>query len=173
MSLILLADDSPHAQRMGQRILAGEGFTVECVANGKDAAARFRDADPDVVILDAHLPGVNGIDLCRDVKSRSRHVRVILTVGSLEALDELAAHRAGCDAIVRKPFEASEIMAAVQPLALQAQEARKMSDAPAGVSNLAASPADDIRAAIERTVERELPRFLDEVTQKVLAALGH
>ena len=37
MSLILLADDSPHAQRMGQRILAGEGFAVDCVANGKDA----------------------------------------------------------------------------------------------------------------------------------------
>ena len=173
MSLILLADDSPHAQRMGQRILAGEGFAVECVANGEAAASRFRDADPDVVIVDAHLPGVSGIDLCRDVKSRRRHVRVILTVGSLEELDELAAQRAGCDAIVRKPFEASEIMAAVRPLALQAQEARRMSNAPTGVSNSAASPADDVRAAVEQTVERELPRFLDEVTQKVLAALGH
>jgi DNA-binding response OmpR family regulator len=169
MSLILLADDSPHAQRMGQSILAGEGFAVECVANGEDAALRFLDADPDVVIVDAHLPGVNGIDLCRDVKSRRRHVRVILTVGSLEELDELAAHRAGCDAILRKPFEASEIIAAVRPLALQAQEARKTVDGAIGVSD----PADDVRAAVERAVERELPRFLDEVTQKVLAALGH
>jgi DNA-binding response OmpR family regulator len=169
MSLILLADDSPHAQRMGHRILTGEGFAVECVANGDDAASRLRVADPDVVIVDAHLPGVNGIDLCRDVKSSRRHVRVILTVGSLEALDELAAHRAGCDAILRKPFEASEMMAAVKPLALEAQKARKNSEAATGISD----PSDDIRAAVERAVERELPRFLDEVTQKVLAALGH
>jgi DNA-binding response OmpR family regulator len=173
MTLILLADDSPHAQRMGQRILAGEGFAVDCVANGKDAALRFREADPDVVIADAHLPGLNGFDLCRDVKSRSRHVRVILTVGSLEELDEAAAHRAGCDAILRKPFEASEIMAVVRPLAREAQEARRMGHAASDISNSVASPADDIRAAVERTVERELPRFLDELTQKVLAALGH
>src|SRR5579872_7066040 len=108
MSLILLADDSPHAQRMGQSILAGEGFAVECVDNGAEAALRFREADPDIIIADAHLPGLDGIDLCREVKSRSRHVRVILTVGSLEEMDEPAAHRAGCDAILRKPFEASE-----------------------------------------------------------------
>ena len=173
MSLILLADDSPHAQRMGQRILAGEGLGVECVANGIDAALRFRELDPDVVIVDAHLPGLSGFDLCRNVKSGSRHVRVILTVGSLEELDEPAAYRAGCDAILRKPFEASKLMAIVRPLALQAQQARKTDLSATGVSNPAGSKADDIRATVERTVERELPRFLDEVTQKVLAALGH
>jgi len=169
MSLILLADDSPHAQRMGQSILAGEGFAVECVGNGDDAGLRFREADPDVVIIDAHLPGLNGIDLCRAVKSRCRHVRVILTVGSLEELDEPAAHRAGCDAVLRKPFEASQMLAAVRPLALEAQRARKNSEAATGVFD----PAADVREAVERAVERELPRFLDEVTQKVLAALGH
>jgi CheY-like chemotaxis protein len=169
MSLILLADDSPHAQRMGHRILAGEGFAVECVANGEDAASRLQQVDPDVIIVDAHLPGLSGIDLCRDVKSSCRHVRVILTVGSLEALDEPAAQRAGCDAILRKPFEASEMMAAVRPLALEAQKARKNSEAATGISD----PADDVRQAVEQAVERELPRFLEEVTQKVLAALGH
>src|SRR5579864_9046877 len=101
MSVILLADDSPHAQRMGQRILSGEGYQVVCVNGGEAAAVQMPDVDPDVVIADAHLPGLSGLDLCRAIKSSSRYVRVILTVGLLEELDEIAAGRAGCDAILR------------------------------------------------------------------------
>src|ERR1019366_2965012 len=174
MSVILLADDSPHAQRMGQRILAGEGYEVVCVAGGEAAALRLAEVDPDVVIADAHLPGLSGIELCRSIRSKSssRHVRVILTAGLLEELDETAARCAGCDAILRKPFEASVVMEILRPLALEAQQARRAAPSP-GASNSAVLPADDVRAAVERAVESELPRFLDELTQKVLTALGH
>ena len=174
MSVILLADDSPHAQRMGQRILAEEGHRVECVSDGQAAALRLSAADPDVVIADAHLPGISGIELCRYMKSNCRHVRVILTAGSLEALDEAAAKRAGCDAILRKPFEASVMAETLAPLLEAAQRDRQsMAAATAGAPSLAAQPPDDIRAAVERAVERELPRLLDELTQRVLLALGH
>ncbi|HTM13672.1 MAG TPA: response regulator [Bryobacteraceae bacterium] len=174
MSVILLADDSPHAQRMGQRILAEEGHRVECVSDGQAAALRLSAADPDVVIADAHLPGISGIELCRYMKSNCRHVRVILTAGSLEALDEAAAKRAGCDAILRKPFEASVMAETLAPLLEAAQRDRQsMAAATAVAPSLAAQPPDDIRAAVERAVERELPRLLDELTQRVLLALGH
>jgi CheY-like chemotaxis protein len=174
MSVILLADDSPHAQRMGQRILAEEGHQVECVSDGEAAALRLPEVDADVVIADAHLPGLSGLELCRCIKSNSRYVRVILTVGSLEELDEAAAKRAGCDAILRKPFEASLMAEALAPLLAAAQRDRKaMSMAGAKGSVPVAVPQDDIRAAVERAVERELPRLLDELTQRVLLALGH
>jgi CheY-like chemotaxis protein len=173
MSVILLADDSPHAQRMGQRILAEEGHRVECVADGEAAALRLSDVDPDVVIADAHLAGLNGIDLCRYVKSNCRHARVILTAGSLEALDEAAAKRAGCDAILRKPFEASVMAEVLAPLLAAAQHDRQSLAAAKNGASALALPPDDIRAAIERAVERELPRLLDELTQRVLLALGH
>jgi CheY-like chemotaxis protein len=174
MSVILLADDSPHAQRMGQRILAEEGHRVECVPDGEVAALRLPEVDPDVVIADAHLPGLSGIELCRYIKSNCRHVRVILTAGSLEALDEAAAKRAGCDAILRKPFEASVMAEALAPLLAAAQQDRQsMAAATASAPSPAAQPPDDIRAAVERAVERELPRLLDELTQRVLLALGH
>ena len=176
MSVILLADDSPHAQRMGQRILAEEGHQVECVSNGEAAALRLPEVDADVVIADAHLPGLSGIELCRSIKSSSRYVRVILTVGSLEALDEAAAKRAGCDVILRKPFEASVMAEALAPL-LEAAKRDRQAISVAATANSgapsAAVPQDDIRAAIERAVERELPRLLDELTQRVLLALGH
>ena len=172
MSVILLADDSPHAQRMGQRILAEEGHRVECVSDGQAAALRLPAVDPDVVIADAHLPGLSGIELCRYIKSNCRYVRVILTAGSLEALDETAAKRAGCDAILRKPFEASVMAEALAPLVAAAQQDRQSLAAKSGAPSPAVTP-DDIRAAVERAVERELPRLLDELTQRVLLALGH
>jgi CheY-like chemotaxis protein len=176
MSVILLADDSPHAQRMGQRILAEEGHQVECVSDGEAAALRLPEVDADVVIADAHLPGLSGLELCRCIKSSSRHVRVILTVGSLEELDEAAAKRAGCDAILRKPFEASVMAEALAPLLAAAQRDRQALSMAAATRSSGPSPAapqDDIRAAVERAVERELPRLLDELTQRVLLALGH
>ena len=176
MSVILLADDSPHAQRMGQRILAEEGHQVVCVSDGQAAVLRLPEADPDVVIADAHLPGRSGIELCRFIKSSSRYVRVILTAGSLEELDEAAARRAGCDAILRKPFEASVMARTLAPLLAAAKQGRQAISMAAAATSSAASLAaapDDIRAAVERAVERELPRLLDELTQRVLLALGH
>ena len=167
MSVILLADDSPHAQRMGERILSGDGYQVVWVADGEAAALRFPEIDPDVVIADANLPGLSGIELCRYIKSSCRHVRVILTAGQIEEVDENAARRAGCDAILRKPFEASVMLDTLRPLAVKAQQGRKTAE-PAAILR-----TDDIRAAVEHAVELELPRFLDELTQKVLTALGH
>jgi CheY-like chemotaxis protein len=167
MSVILLADDSPHAQRMGERILSGEGYQVVWVGDGEAAALRLPEIDPDVVIADANLTGLSGIELCRYIKSSCRHVRVILTAGQIEEVDENAARRAGCDAILRKPFEASVMLDTLRPLAVKAQHGRKTALPTATLRT------DDIRAAVEHAVEAELPRFLDELTQKVLTALGH
>jgi CheY-like chemotaxis protein len=116
MSTILLADDSPHAQRMGERILREEGFEVWSVADEATARARLAVANPDLVIADVFLPGGGGLQLCRHIKTAHRHVRVILTAGQLEPLDEEEARRAGCDAILRKPFEASVVIGVIRPL---------------------------------------------------------
>src|SRR5713226_10544419 len=144
MSVILLADDSPHAQRMGERILREEGYQVVCAGDGETAALRLSEVDPDIVIADAHLPGLSGLDLCRYVKSSYRHTRVILTFGLPDELDEGGARAVGCDAVLSKPFEASVMMETVGPLARDAQLARKP------VSPAAAVPAADVRAAVTR-----------------------
>jgi CheY-like chemotaxis protein len=146
---------------------------VVCVSDGEAAALRLPEVDADVVIADAHLPGLSGLELCRCIKSSSRYVRVILTAGSLEDLDEAAARGAGCDAILRKPFEASLLAQALAPLLAAAQHDRQALAAATRRAPAAAVAQDDIRAAVERAVERELPRLLDELTQRVLLALGH
>jgi len=185
MSIILLADDSPHAQRMGERILREEGFEVVSLTNGETAILRFADVDPDLLIADVFLPGRNGFELCRHVKSLHRHVRVILTAGLLEQFDENEARRAGCDAILKKPFEASLVMQTIRPLIAEARMARGLfaeaiaeaaivpSPAPAVAPAPAPPDPERIQAAITQALDAALPTLIREITEKVLVALGH
>ena len=126
MSRILLVDDSPHAQRIGERILTDEGYEVVTVSNADSALVRLEDADPDVVIADTVMPGRTGYDICQYIKMnpRFRHVRVILTAGVLEPIDEVQASKSSSDGTLKKPFEASVLIAAVKPLAEAAEAAR-------------------------------------------------
>jgi DNA-binding response OmpR family regulator len=186
MSIILLADDSPHAQRMGERILREEGYEVVSLTDGNTAALRMADVDPDLVIADAFLPGMNGMDLCRYAKTRHPHVRVILTAGLLETFDEKEALTSGCDAILKKPFEASVVTETVRPLVKEAQLARGLfaeamagaqpqpvSDAPPPPSPPAPPDPERIRASVTLALEAALPQLIREITEKVLVALGH
>jgi CheY-like chemotaxis protein len=187
MSTILLADDSPHAQRMGERILRDEGFEVVSVTNGETAIVRMKDVDPDLVIADVFLPGRNGFELCRSIKSEYRHVRVVLTAGLLEPFDEDEARRAGCDAILKKPFEASVVIGTIRMLVRDAQFARGLfaeaaasarpAEPPIDAAPVAAvaAPPDPARveAAITLALDAALPALVREITERVLVALGH
>jgi CheY-like chemotaxis protein len=120
---ILLADDSPHAQRMGERILREEGYEVVSVTDGDTAMIRLPDVQPDLVIADAFLPGKSGFEISRFLKSdsRLRRIRIVLTAGLLEEIDEQQAREAGADAVMRKPFEASAMADTVKTLIEAAQ----------------------------------------------------
>ena len=163
MSLILLADDSPHVLRMGEQILREEGYEVVCASGAAETARWLAAVHPDVIVADAFLPGFQGAELCRQVRSGSPHTRVILTAGSTENLDLAAARQLGGDAFLHKPFEASLLIAAIAPLARQARDAR---------SSSAPARTEEIQALVARKVEEELPRVVDEITRKVLLALA-
>lgn len=189
MSRILLADDSPHAQRMGERILGEEGFEVVSLTDGDTALLRLADVDPDLILADVFLPGKSGMDLCRQVKTdpKLRHIRVVLTAGLLEPFDEGEAMRAGCDAILKKPFEASKVLETIQPLVKEAQLARGLfaevlasaaasqASEPAVKQPPPAPPIDPerVRAAITLALDAALPAMIEEITVRVLIALGH
>jgi CheY-like chemotaxis protein len=202
MSRILLADDSPHAQRMGERILREEGFEVVSLTDGNAAIVRLADVDPDLILADVFLPGKSGFELCRYVKSepRFKHVRVVLTAGLLEPFDEDEARRAGCDAILKKPFEATKVVSTIGPLVKEAQMARglfaeQIASAPAPPAPepeppkppepafLQAIPEEPpsapeidnerVRAAVTIALDAALPVLIQEITERVLIALGH
>ncbi|HVT92863.1 MAG TPA: response regulator [Bryobacteraceae bacterium] len=188
MSRILLADDSPHAQRMGERILREEGFEVVSLTDGETVILRLPDVDPDVIVADVFLPGKSGLDLCRHVKGQKRypHTRIVLTAGLLEPFDEEEARKAGCDAIIKKPFEASAMLAALRPLIQNAQEARGIfADVIASAAAQAPPPAartpvpptppdpERVRAAVTLALDAALPALIDEITERVLIALDN
>jgi len=146
MSRILLADDSAHAQRMGECILREEGFEVVSVTDGDTAVLRLEDVDPDVILADVLLPRKSGYEICSHVKGhpKLRHVRVILTAGALEPLDEEEARRVQADASLRKPFEASMLLEMVRRLvevARQDREAAPPQPAAAGDTVIVLEPA--------------------------------
>ena len=202
MTRILLADDSPHAQRMGERILREEGYEVVTVTDGHTALMRLADVDPDVVFADASLPRRSGYDICREIKTRPRHshVKVILTAGLLENFDEAQASAVKCDAILKKPFEASVVLDTVKPL-IDAAAKERAERGPAPLMAFAAetnpnavvpvkvvtgdaiappprppTPEIDVervRAAVTLALDAALPAMIDKITEQVLIALGH
>jgi CheY-like chemotaxis protein len=197
MSRILLVDDSPHAQRMGERILSDEGYEVVTVSNADSALIRLEDVDPDVVVADAVMPGRTGYDICHYLRMspRHRHVRVILTSGAQEPIDEARAQFVQADGAIEKPFEASVLLATVKPLAEAAAAARAESapsQGPASGGVPAASagrgqgpgakpPAapfvavvdgEQVRAAVTLALDAAMGSMVDEIARRVFAALS-
>ncbi len=185
MSRILLVDDSPHAQRMGERILSEEGYEVVTVSNADSALIRLDDVDPDVVLADAVMPGRTGYEICQYLKMspRHRHVRVILTAGVMETLDEGAALRVEADATLRKPFEATALIAAVKPLAEAADKdraalvpgessARERPPVAAAAPFVAVVDEEQVRAAVTVALDASMAVMVDEIAKRVLASLA-
>jgi CheY-like chemotaxis protein len=184
MSRILLVDDSPHAQRMGERILSDEGYEVVTVSNADSALIRLEDVDPDVVLADTVMPGRTGYEVCQYLKMSLRHrfVRVILTAGVLEAFDEERARRVEADGTLKKPFEASALVSTVKPLAEAAAKDRAAvtrgttaaataEKAKPDVPFVALIDAEHIRAAVTVALDASMDKMVNEITGRVLATL--
>ena len=115
---ILLADDSVTAQNMGRKILTDAGYEVITVNNGSAALKKIAEHKPDLIVLDVYMPGYSGLEVCQRIKEKADTARipVLLTVGKLEPFKPEEARRARADAFVVKPFEASELLAALTKL---------------------------------------------------------
>ncbi|MGB9604276.1 MAG: response regulator [Bryobacteraceae bacterium] len=187
MSRILLADDSPHAQRMGERILREEGYEVVTVTDGETALIRLTDVDPDLVMADVFLPTRSGYELCEEIKNhpRHRHARVVLLAGPLDAVDEEEMRRVGADGLLRKPLEASVVLDMVRPLIEAARAERgERAEAEPGPEAVApakpspprtATPAPDperVRAAVTLALDAALPTLVEQISQRLSAAVA-
>lgn len=103
---ILLADDSVTIRKVVELTFADEGIEVVSVADGDTAMTRFAEIHPDMVIADVNMPGMNGYQICESIKTQdaTRHIPVILLVGSFEPFDPGEASRVGANYYFTKPF---------------------------------------------------------------------
>ena len=106
---VLVVDDDAALSEMIGIMLRGEGFDPMFVADGDHAVQAFRDARPDLVLLDLMLPGLDGIDVCRQIRTESGVPIVMLTAKS-DTVDVVLGLESGADDYIAKPFEPRELV---------------------------------------------------------------
>ncbi|MBI4306127.1 MAG: response regulator, partial [Chloroflexi bacterium] len=106
--LVLVVDDHVPMQRLAKRILELEGYRVTAVRDGDAALQQFQTAPPDLILLDIMLPGVNGYDVCRQIRQISQVPVVMVTAKGLDE-ERLKGFEVGADDYVAKPFNPKEL----------------------------------------------------------------
>jgi len=114
--LVLVAEDDVANRALLARLLERAGYRSLAVADGRDAMRSAIEEDPDLVLLDIGLPGLNGLDVCRRLRADPRTVAlpIILVTGQVASRDVVAGLDAGADDFVRKPYDEAELMARIR-----------------------------------------------------------
>jgi DNA-binding response OmpR family regulator len=111
----LVADDEPPLVKVVSSYLEREGFQVATAGDGERAVELARELDPDVIVLDLMLPGIDGIEACRRIRGFSDAYIVMLTA-RVEEIDRIVGLSTGADDYVTKPFSPGELMARVRAM---------------------------------------------------------
>jgi two-component system response regulator BaeR len=115
MSRILIVEDEPKLASLEAEYLRAEGYETHCIDNGKEVAGWVRANAPDLILLDLMLPGRDGLDVCRDVRSFS-DVPIVMVTAKVEEIDRLIGLDLGADDYVCKPFSVRELVARVRAI---------------------------------------------------------
>ena len=113
MRQVLVVDDEPHIRAVLRGYLEADGFAVSEAGDGETALRMLRDGAPDLVLLDVMLPGMDGLEVLRQVRTFSE-VYVILVTARTEEVDKLVGLGVGADDYVTKPFSPREVAARVK-----------------------------------------------------------
>lgn len=114
MSLVMVVDDDQDLAEMLGIVLTGAGFDVELVGRGDEAVDAFRKCTPDLILLDVMLPGIDGIEVCRQIRLESM-VPIVMLSAKGDTEDVIRGLEAGADDYVSKPFRhPSELVARIK-----------------------------------------------------------
>jgi CheY-like chemotaxis protein len=118
MPRILLVEDNEDNRDMLSRRLVRKGFEVVCAIDGEEAAARASSERPDVILMDMHLPVLDGWEVTRRVKAapETRAIPVIALTADAMSGDREKALQAGCDDYDTKPVDLPRLLAKIQAL---------------------------------------------------------
>jgi DNA-binding response OmpR family regulator len=111
----MIVEDEPAVARAVQVALQRESYDVAVIPTGEDAIARFSDLAPDLVILDVRLPGIDGFEVCRQLRRETRAPILFLTARTDE-VDKVVGLEIGADDYLVKPFSVRELVSRVKAL---------------------------------------------------------
>ncbi len=112
---VLVVDDEAPLARLVATYFERDGFEVETTGSGREAIALTRELDPGVIILDLGLPGIDGVEVCRTVRTFSDCYILMLTA-RVEEVDKLIGLSVGADDYITKPFSPRELLARVRAM---------------------------------------------------------
>ncbi|MFH1029238.1 MAG: response regulator, partial [Pseudomonadota bacterium] len=116
---LLVADDSITIQKVIGIIFGGDDYSLTVVDNGKTAIEKAREVCPDVLLIDALMPGMTGYEVSEAVRATPALANkpILILTGSFEPFDEEKAKKCGADDFLAKPFESQQIISKVKELA--------------------------------------------------------
>ncbi|MFJ7152116.1 response regulator transcription factor [Streptomyces sp. NPDC100445] len=113
---MLLAEDDRAIRHALERALTLEGYAVTAVADGVEALAQAHRNPPDVLLLDVMMPGIDGLQVCRVLRTEGNRTPILMLTALVETADRIAGLDAGADDYVVKPFDVEEVFARLRAL---------------------------------------------------------
>jgi two-component system KDP operon response regulator KdpE len=110
---ILIVDDAQQVRRVLRTALSAEGYTIFEAGTGEEALESVRQSTPDAILLDVNMPGIGGLETCREIRRTMDIPILMLTVRNAER-DKVMALDAGADDYVVKPFSMAELLARIR-----------------------------------------------------------
>ena len=109
MHRILMIDDDENLQRLIERLVKRDGYSFHAVSSGNDGLAAVKEVNPDLILLDIMLPGINGFDLCKLIRNENPTIPIIILSAKGDIVDKSVGFRAGANDYLVKPFDIEEL----------------------------------------------------------------
>lgn len=113
---VLVIEDNQRVASLLQRVLEGQGFGVDCASDGDTGLVSALAGGHDLIVLDRHLPGIDGLELVRVMRERKDRTPVLMLTGRSGVTDRVEGLDAGADDYLQKPFAVEELLARVRAL---------------------------------------------------------
>jgi DNA-binding response OmpR family regulator len=130
---ILVVDDSVEVRRLVLMSLTAVGFEVHQAVDGPSGVAAAMAIGPDCVLLDLHMPGVEGLAVCRALRAEpaTAHCTIVILTATDDAADKVDAFSSGADDYITKPFSPRDLASRVHSAMRRRRDAAQLQNAPA------------------------------------------
>jgi two-component system phosphate regulon response regulator PhoB len=139
---ILVVEDDADIRQLIDFNLAREGYEVTCVEGGEEGLDLIKNRPPDLVVLDLMLPGIDGLETCRAIKSnpQTEHIPVIIVSAKSEDVDVVVGLEIGAEDYITKPFSPKVLVARIRALLRRREKEHEAPEGPVRIHDLQINP---------------------------------
>lgn len=162
---ILIVEDDPHILLGLEEVLKSDGFEVATCNRGDQALAAFTQHQPALILLDVMLPGLNGYDICKQLRAKKVATPILMLTAKGQEIDKVVGLDLGADDYVTKPFGVRELLARIHALLRRSTDATSATALPETEFRIGDATVDP------RTFQLRRGKTVEELTAKELKLL--